>query len=154
MFYSRIKKQEELEREKQKLLRIQEIFEENTPALDISNIFVFELDGRFYIVKAEVKNFVGVTCWSSKKREGYHSILTDIFTKKIVFEKQALSSFQREEPVRAYSRRSFAKITPILEIEPDLLAYFDGKVPLYVLLRLYYKLNNVNLLNPILTRKE
>ena len=86
--------------------------------------------------------------------------MTDVLSGKVVFRKCS------KDPNRLIKRKvqiyddkfcresHFAYICPVHEKERDLLAFPNNQVPLYVLQRLYYKLNKINIQNNILSTKR
>lgn len=152
-----IKEQREiLEQEKQELLFIKEQLENSQDKIDVSNIYVWENGGVYSIVRLEVtkirgRNFSGY----GKLVDGYHSTLTDIFSNQVIFQKDSECKIKSEELIRTDSIETsyFARLYSLYEVDKNLLAYTDKKVPLYVLQKLYYKLNNVDT-NAYILKKE
>lgn len=139
---------QQLETEKQELLFIKEQLEDSTPKIDISDLYVWEENGLYSIVRLNVLNIRGVT-WSGLgvERNGFESTLTDIFTNEITYKKCAtklITSKQWVNHGNSYTEGYYAFLTPIYKVDKNILAYTDKKVPLYVLQQLYYKLNNVD----------
>jgi len=143
-----------LEKEREELLFIKKGLDENQEKIDISDIYIWQVDNIFNIVKLDVKNIVGTSL--SKVVRGYHSTLTDIFSKKVIYEKKSMSYIERKELIMTektiYDENKYGYFYPVYEADKNLLAYVDKMVPKYVLQRLYYKLNNVDV-NSILIRK-
>ena len=161
MFKSKkIEKQiQKLEAIKQEIEFIQNQLKETSPKIDITDVYVFEKDGVYSLAKLHVENIDGL--WLNKFHvDAYLSTLTNIFTNEIIFEKCARSHIDKKELVierdqkKQYKKQYWVNIFPIYEIEHNLLAYTDKKVPLYVLQRLYYKLNNIDLNCPILKKQK
>jgi len=146
----------ELTREREELLKIKEIMEDKSPKIDITDVYVFEINGISYIVKYYVDRIRGQLL-SGRVTNGYRSTLVDIFTKKIIHQKDSLAKIKRKEAVFGGDYKTdlhYAYLTPICEKEKSLLAYIDKKVPLYVLQRLYYKLNDVDLSSQLLENPQ
>lgn len=161
------RQKEELERQKEELAKIKEILDDKSPKVDISEFYVWELRGVSYIVKKEEKNIIGDSMFGLKRNvSGFHSKLIDIFNQQTVYEKSSESKIEREEYVgdlksnvsrfeKSYSfEDQIGYLVPILEIEPDLLMYADRQVPTYVLQQLLYKLNDVDIKNPVLQKNK
>ena len=136
-------KLKEIEKEKEELIKIKELLDNQSPKIDISDIYVWEVDGISYIVKSCVKP-IRMACMLSCGRmvNGFHSQLIDIFNNKIVYEKQSLNKIDYREFIT--EKQDFALLTPINEADKSLLVYVDKMVPLYVLQQTYYKLNNID----------
>jgi len=136
------------ERQKQELLKLKRIMENKFPKIDITNVYVFKENDISYIVAAVIK----------KGFKNYYELeFIDIFSKKTIFRKCSRDLnrlIKRKEEIyddKQYRKSHFAFICPVHEKDRSLLAYADGQVPLYILQRLYYKLNKVDLQNPILS---
>lgn len=144
---------DELQKEKEELLRLKEIMESSHPKIDITYVYVFEEHGFSYIVESHATKIrARLLNGKGPMADGYESTLVDIFTKKIVYKKTSLELINMKEKIfedETFKYFHYADITPICEKEPNLLAYTDKKVPLYVLQRLYYKLNNIDLSSPL-----
>ena len=100
-----------------KLLKIKEIINEKAPKIDISNIYVFELDNIFYFVRMEIRNY----------------------------EKKSIDKIKKYEYVDLYledNQNEYAFISPVYEVEPELLEYNNNEVPIYILKQIYDRLNN------------
>ena len=139
---------------KQELEFIKNQLEETSPKIDITNVYVFEKNGIYSFVRLQVEKIEGL--WlNTFQVEGYLSTLTDIFSNQIIFEKCARNHIDKKEIIIDNNQTiSWASIKPIYEIEHNLLAYIDKKVPQYVLQQLYYKLNNIDLNCPILKKTK
>lgn len=150
------KEKEEIIKEKNELLRIKQIMEENTPKININEVYDFYLDGYHTFVKQEVINITGKTLGGAPTK-GYQITLRNIFDNTIVYEASQKSKLNRKEYIEFYIRNSndkYAYIIPIHELDKNLLAYTDKQVPQYVLQQLYYRLNNVDINSPLLTQKQ
>lgn len=170
MFTTR-KKIKKLEQEKQELLnlkskveeeislleKMKELLEIEGEKIDISSVYLYECGNDKKIVKLKVTAGIGDTI-TKKNVRIYDSKLIDIFSGFVIFNMCSAELISRSEPMwlnrakttKARSLDEVCTITPICEIEPNLNAYVNGYVPLYVLQRLYYKLNNVDLKDDIL----
>ena len=147
----------QLKLEKQELLFIKEQLEDSTPKVDVSNIYVWQHQGLFTIVRLDVEKFRGRN-WGGLGDEvtGYLSTLTDIFTNNIVYQRSATEKIQRKQYIGGKSIEDgyYAYLLPLHECDRNLLAYTNKKIPLYVLQQLYYKLNNVDVKSLVLTRAK
>jgi len=138
-----------LEKEKQELLKLQEIMSSSYPKIDITYLYVCEENGRYHIGKLYEEKIRG-RLYGGKGpiSNGYEATFVDIFNQNIIFKKGSRDRIGRkvcifeDDTLRNYH---YVHLTPICEIEPNLLAYLDKKVPLYVLQNLYYKLNNIDI---------
>lgn len=142
-----------LNEEKEELLRLKEIMTSSYPKIDITYVYVCEENGMYYIGKLyEKKIRARLLGGKGPMSDGYEATLLDIFNKNVIFTKASRERVGRKVCIfEDDTLRNFHYIylTPISEIEPNLLAYFDKKVPLYVLQNLYYKLNNIDLSSKI-----
>lgn len=145
-------KLQDIKRETEELLKIKAMLDDKSQKVDINNLYVWENKGIYYIVKMEVNSITG-RCLSRKgpRRNGLESILIDIFTNKVIYQKCSISPIKSHELITieddiAFGEKNYyARFYPICEIEKDLLIYVDKKVPLYVLQQLYYKLNDIDI---------
>ena len=83
-----LKIKEKIEQEKQEILKIKEIFENtnNPDYIDISNVYIWDVNGIKNIVRLEEYDIVGTTILSRGRQVfGYKSILIDIFNQKEIF---------------------------------------------------------------------
>lgn len=147
---------QELKREKQELLFIKEQLEDSTPKIDISNVYVWEDKGVYSIVKLDIQKIRGINLFHlGQEVDGYESTLIDIFSNNVIYQKDSMSKIKREEYITGerLGKGHTAYLIPICEVDKNLLAYTDKKVPLYVLQQLYYKLNNVDV-NAYTLKKE
>jgi len=146
----------QLEKEKNELLFIKNELNDSTPKIDVSNIYVWHDKGIYNIVRLNINEVHGRNLGGyGKMVNGYHSTLTDIFTNNIVYEKCSQDKISNKELVseRNLNQESYyAYLFPIHDIDRDLLAYTDKKVPLYVLQQLYYRMNNVDVNSYVLTK--
>lgn len=139
---------QQLERLKEQLLFIQKELNDISPRINIENTYVWEVNGICNFVNLHVHKIYGKTFGGlGPIREGYHSVLTDIFTNKVVYEKQSLDGICEKEFVKEdHTNNSyFAYFYPIYEIDHNLLAYVDKQVPLYILQSLYFDINHINM---------
>lgn len=117
-------------------------------------MYIWYEEDIYYIVKLEVEKMTGyVNRGLGPKVEGYESKLIDIFTKKTIYKKLSISLIDKEQIVleeNNYRKYHYGYLFTISEKARELLVYTDKQVPLYVLQRLYYKLNKVNLSSPLL----
>ena len=145
----------QLELEKQELLFIKEQLENSTPKVDVSDMYVWKDKGLCSIVRLDVKKFRGRN-WGGIGQEvdGYLSTLTDIFSGNIVYQRSATEIIQRKQYIRGknFGEGYDAYLLPLHEVDNNLLAYIDKKVPLYVLQQLYYRLNNVDVKEYVLKK--
>ena len=151
-------KLKQIEREKQELLKIKEILEDNYPKIDIKDLYVFSVDDISYIVRMQVDKKPGIDYFQNKIM-GNHSKLIDVFSNKIIYEKFSYHLIDREEYIgnckqEYYFNDDYAYLKPILEVEKNLLSYTNGFVPTYILMNLYYKLNNVDINSSLLIKKK
>lgn len=161
-FKTRKKQLEELKesiiKEKRELLNLKEIMENNHPKININHVYVFEEYGKYYIVKyIATKIRARLLGGRGPLADGYESKLIDIFTNKPVYIKTAKTTIQRKETVfenEELTKYHYANVTPICEIEPNLLAYLNKEVPLYVLQKIYYRLNNIDISSDLFNRPK
>ena len=148
---------EKLQELKKEIINIQNILEDKSPKIDISNTFVFHIDGIYHFVNKEMIPIIGNTL-TKKNANGYHIILRNIFGENIIYEKFSLQSIDRKEFIdnnnKFYFKDLYAYFFPIHELEHSLLTYVDNLVPTYVLQQLYYKVNGINLNAHILKKKN
>ena len=128
---------EEIIKEKKELEEIKKILEDKSEKIDISNTYVFTYGGLSYLVNIE-NNYP-------------HYVATDIFSKNIIFEFTTYEMINNQKTVvdmeinKYYNEKDrYANITPILELDNNLIKYVDKMVPSYVLQQLLYKLNNLS----------
>lgn len=142
------------ENKKQELLFIKEQLDDSTPKIDISNVYVWKTQHLYSIVKLEIKKIHGIT-FLGKEADGYQSTLIDIFSNNIIYQKNSIKPIQKEEYFsdNVLENTHHAFLLPLHEVDKNILAYANKKVPLYVLQQLYYKLNNVDI-NAYVLKKE
>ncbi|MBE6152082.1 MAG: hypothetical protein E7165_02055 [Firmicutes bacterium] len=145
---------EQLEQIKEQLIFIQQELNDNSPRIDIDNVYVWEAKGIYHFVNLHIHKIQGKT-WNGlgPVRTGYHSILTDIFTDRIIHEKESLDLICEKEFVKSKNYKSsnyFAYFYPIYELNHNLLGYADKKVPLYILRQLYFDVNEINMKSKVL----
>ena len=148
---------QQIECEKQQLLFIKEQLEDSTPKVDDSNIYVWQNKGLYSIVRLKIENIVGRN-WGGTGNvvNAYESTLIDIFTDKVIYQRSATETIQREEYISGKTLRDgyYAFLIPLHEVDNNLLAYTNKQIPIYILQQLYYKLNNVNVNAFTLTKKN
>ena len=151
---------EELRNEKNQLLRLKEILEEQSPKIDISDVYIFSHNGINSIVTLKIK-MVSNYNNDIRKTQMLESTLTDIFSNTIVYKKISPKPIEKTEYIGREEVNGFgmyksieATLAPICEVEHCLLAYTDKKVPLYVLQQIFYNLNDVDLDDPVLIKKN
>ena len=119
-------------------------------------MFVFERCGHYNIVELIYERIQGVTkIINGYIVEGFHSQLVDIFSNVIFYKKSSLDPIGKKEIVRdRYGDCYYAYLHPVTEVDKSLLKYVDNMVPKIELQRLFYKLNNVELINDVKTLKK
>ena len=139
---------EHLEKIKEELLFIKNQLEDTTPKIDISELYVWEENGLYSIVKLDVKNIRGRAYFGLGLEEnGFETTLIDIFTNNIVYHRCAIERIKSKQWVNYGSSTEdgyYAYLYPLHKVDNNILAYTNKMVPLYVLQQLYYKLNNVD----------
>lgn len=147
-----------LKKLKEELLFIKNNLDDKSPKVDISDVYIWEVDSIYNIVKLQEEKIVGYRVGGFGRKvsgyKGYKSILIDIFTNKEIYRKENIDKIGDREPCRVNGRVEWSFFYPIYKAEPALLAYVDKKVPLYVLQQVYYKLNNVNLGSNVLKKQK
>ena len=148
----------QLQIEKQELYFIKEQLEDMTPKVDVSNVYIWKDKNICSIVRLNTQKIRG-RCFAGggSEVEGYSSTLVDIFTNNIVFKKNSRQRINENEIMveNKYSSSQeyyYAQLIPLYEIDNNILAFADKKVPLYVLQQLYYKLNNVDVNDYVLKK--
>ena len=154
--FNRKKKLRKIEQEKQKLLqekqellRLKEILENNSPKVNIKDLYIFSVDDINYIVKLEVTKITGKNGYNMTL-SGYESKVIDIFTNKTIYIKSSIDLIKRKELINKdiknnfYYKDNYAYLKPIIEENKELLAYPNMLVPEYVLINLYHRINNIN----------
>ena len=146
-----IEEKEALKKEREQLLKIQEMMKNtnNIETIDISNVYVWRKNSVCYFVELKEEKTTK-KIHQGLELNNYNLTLTDIFSKKIIYETSCKIEryFEVEELGIAYK----TYLTPICEREHNLLVYADKKVPKYILLQLYYNLNNIDLTEPTLKK--
>ena len=134
-----------IEKEKHELLFIKEILENSLPKIDVTDLYVWEENGIYSIVKLEVKNIIAKDCFDILNN-GFESTLIDIFTNKIVYKKTAIDKINRKQFIAGETlyEGHYAYLYPLYDADRNILAFVDKMVPQYVLQQLYYKLNNID----------
>ena len=147
---------ESIKKEREELLEIKRMLEDNSKKINITNVFIFKRQGHYDIVELRSEKIQGKSYRSGNKIvNGFHSQLINIFTNVIEYDKSNESPIHREEYVfDRYGDGYKAFLTPITIIDKNLLKYVDNMVPLVVLQRLYYKLNNVELTSDVKMLKK
>lgn len=148
-----IEEKEALKKEREQLAKIQEIMKNtnNIETIDISNVYVWRKKNIYYLV--DLKEEKAIEKGNSEMEyHGYKITLTDIFSEKIIYEKFSSYKIERMQEVVELGEVFNTYLTPICEREHDLLVYADKKVPKYILLQLYYNLNNIDLTEPTLKK--
>lgn len=151
------KRLQEIEKEKQELLFIKQQLEDITPKVDISNIYVWQAKGIYNIVKLDIQRIRGIGAFTGGKEvDGYESTLVDIFSNNVIYQKVSMEKIKRVEYIAGERREKGyeAILMPLHEIDKNILAYTDKKVPLYVLQQLYYKINNIDINTYTLKREK
>jgi len=146
-----IEEKETLKKEREQLLKIKEMMENTNyvDTIDISNVYVWRKNNVFYFVELKEEKTTK-KIHQELELSSYKLTLTDIFSKKIIYETscQIERYFEVEELGIIYK----TYLTPICERKHELLVYADKKVPKHVLLQLYYNLNNIDLTEHILKK--
>ena len=94
------KQLENIKHEKEELLEIKKILEDNSSKIDITNVFVFKRLERYDIVELRIEKIQGTTIkYGNRIVNGYHSQLVNIFSNVIEYEKINLSPIQDRELV-------------------------------------------------------
>lgn len=149
----------EVRKEREQLEFIKSLLEDNSPKIDISNVYVFKNNKIKYLVRYEITDGrVEVPLEKVDRNERYQSNLRNILNNKIVYKTFQKGILKRKIYIESSSLYNLkgeeynAKLTPILEVDPNLLAYTDGLVPKYLLEQLSYKLNHVEVNAPVLQK--
>lgn len=138
-------KKQEIEKEKQELLKIKEMLEEETPKIDITNVYSAKINGIKYFVRSSTDQVTAYSPFFGKNVPANHLVLCDIFSDNIVYDKTSTDSIKKLGEDVSLQR--------IYHEDINLLAYIDYQVPTYVLQQLYYKLNGIDLSSQTLVRK-
>ncbi len=148
-----IKKQRELlEKEKLELLKIKDQLENtnNPDMIDVSNVYIWEVNGVKNIVELKERSIVGRTMNGlGREASGYESKLIDVFTGKVIYEKSSVSKIERSEllGMRFGEETIRAEFYPIVEEDRTVLEYPNKKVPRYIMYQVFYRINNVDIVN-------
>lgn len=138
-----------LNEEKEELLKLQEIMTYSYPKIDITYVYVCEENGIYHIGKLYEEKIRGrLYGGKGPMSDGFEATLVDIFNQNIIFKKGSKDRIGRKVCIfddDTLRNCHYVYLIPICEIEPNLLAYLDKKVPLYILQKLYYKLNNIDI---------
>lgn len=136
---------EQIQKEKKELELIKALLTDNSPKIDISNIYTFQMKGIYYIVeKNKTPQYIPV---NSKKVFRYQITLKDIFTNKILYDK-IHSTRVEDNTIQLFSPHVgyyTTHIHPITSFDKSLLVFADKQVPLCILQQMYYKLNNIDI---------
>lgn len=147
-----------LEKEKQELIKLQEIMTGSYPKIDITYVYVCEENGIYYIVKLYEEKIRGrLYGGNGPMSDGYEFTFVDIFSQNVILTKCSRDKIGRKVCIfenDTLKNYHYIYLTPICEMEPNILAYMDKKVPLYVLQNLYYKLNNIDLNSEIFDKPK
>lgn len=127
----------EIERQKQELLKIKEILDENSTKIDITNVYMLTLNNVKYFVRINSKKIIAYSPFFEKNIPANNIQLYDIFSNNCIFEKTSLDSFEKII--------NNIKLKRIWEVNKSLLIYIDKMVPDYVLHQLFCNLNNIDL---------
>lgn len=147
----------QLEAEKQELLFIKKQLEDSTPKVDISNIYVWKDNDLYSIVRLDIKKIHSKKLGGNGvKTDGYLFTLIDIFTDDIVYQKISTEKITRKQYIlgKTLDEGHYGYFIPLYDVDRNLLAYVNKKVPLYVLQQLYYRLNNVDVNAYVLKKKK
>ena len=112
--------------------------------IDISNVYVWRKNHVSYLVELKEEKAIEKSS-GGMEFHGYKVTLTDIFSKKIIYEKFFTVKIGRIEEIIELGVRYTTSLTPI---------YADKQVPRYVLLQIYYNLNNIDLTSPALKNNK
>ena len=122
-----------LEKEKQELLKLQEIMTDCYPKIDIKYVYICEENGIYHIGKLYEKKIRGrLYGGKGPMSDGFEATLVDIFNQNIIFKKSSREKITRkvckfeDDTLRKFH---YVYLTPICEKEPNLLAYLDKKSP-------------------------
>jgi len=140
---------ENIQKEKEELLEIKRMLEDNSEKVNITNVFLLNRNGHYNFVELKSEKIQGPTNRSRGKIVvGYHSELIDIFSRVIIYEKNSVKPIQSEEYMAdRYGDCYIAYLYPVTMVDKNLLKYVDNMVPKIVLQRLFYKVNNIDITN-------
>lgn len=130
-------KLEQIQKEKKELEIMKKLLEYSYPKVDISNLYVLKENGNYFIVEKLEEPAIGKSVYFNKEVNCTRILITDIFTKKIIYDEAYLCRY----PLSFHN----LELRPILSVEHSLLAFPEQKVPFYLLQQLFYKLNNISL---------
>ena len=145
MFKSK-KKLEEIEKIKKELNYIKEQMGEKNKLIDINNLYVWECNGKFNIVNLDIKEIYGRT-WIGAEVKAYKSTLKDIFTNEVIYILRNTRKIRSREKINDGNMQHIAYLKPICKVNKKLKLYPNKKVPLYVLKRISYQINNIDISN-------
>ena len=145
MFKSK-KKLEEIEKIKKELNYIKEQMGEENKLIDINNLYVWECNGKFNIVNLDIKEIYGRT-WIGAEVKAYKSTLKDIFTNEVIYILRNTRKIRSREKINDGNKQHIAYLKPICKVNKKLKLYPNKKVPLYVLKRISYQINNIDISN-------
>lgn len=137
---------EQIQKEKEELELIKTLLTDNSPKIDISNLYVLYTNGIHYIVEKKEREIIGTNIIGITTK-GYESMLIDIFTNQAIINQCSIERLEKNINFINKQTGDYDEgtLTPIINIEHSLLVFIDQKVPLYVLQQLYYKLNNIDI---------
>lgn len=130
----------QLNTQKKRLLFIQDNLNNEDSKIDISNVYIWHNGSENRIVRLHVSRTA-----PQYMQYGYDSSLVDIFTNEVVYFKRDCERIKMKEYI--YEKNNYAYITPLYEFNKNILVYPDNKVPLYVLKRIFYQINNIDISN-------
>jgi len=136
---------ENIQKEKEELLEIKRMLEDNSEKVNITNVFLLNRNGHYNFVELKSEKIQGPTNRSRGKIVvGYHSELIDIFSRVIIYEKNSVKPIQSEEYISDRYGTYKAYLHPVTSVDKNLLKYVDNMVPIVELQRLFYKLNKID----------
>ncbi len=112
--------------------------------IDISNVYVFESKGIYYLTRLFIRNIIG-HCYGGRDVlvYGYESTLINIFTNEIIFQKNSINPIMENELSKDDDIGSYyMHIYPIYKFDSDLLKFEDNLVPISILNELYCNINS------------
>ncbi|MBR1413208.1 MAG: hypothetical protein IJ574_00875 [Bacilli bacterium] len=148
-----------IQEEKEELRKLYNFLENNYPKTDISNVYVMKSNNNniLSIVKIEIIPIKEKKVF--EKIVGYKALVKNVFTGKYIGRlfldieypiydqiiKGDINYHLREENDYNIDVDMHVQFSPILEVAPELLAYVNNEVPIYVLQKIYYELNNIDI---------
>lgn len=156
MFFKnkRLKEIEMLQKEKQELLEIKEkMLNTNNPDfIDISNVYIWKVNGIKNIVWLKERKIIGRMLQGlGPETSGYETSLIDVFNEKIIYNVSKTTKLERSTLLSTSfetgEKSVYGELYPIWEEEKDLLEYPDKKVPRYIMYKIFYKINNIDITN-------